>query len=122
MTGIVDTNMQASTMRYQQAGLAKMKGAVEDAAQQALKNNSGLDMEHIEETAQEFEAMFLTEMLRPMFEQVKPDPMFGGGKGEEVFQGLMLEEYGKQMAESGGIGLAEHVKAEMIRIQEAMQQ
>lgn len=69
--------------------------------------------------AQDFEAMYLTEMLRPMFDDVnKPDPMFGGGKGEEVFNGMMLDQYGKIMAKSGGVGIAKFVKDEMIKIQQ----
>lgn len=76
------------------------------------------DMAKIDAAAQEFEAMFVTEMLKPMFEELEPDPFFGGGKGEEIFQGMMLQEYGKIVAERGGIGIAGHVKAEMIRLQE----
>lgn len=74
----------------------------------------------IDEAAQDFEASFLTEMLRPMFEEVnQPDDLFGGGKGEEVFSNMMVDEYGKQMAARGGIGLASFVRDEMIRLQEA---
>lgn len=79
----------------------------------------GASLEQIEESAQEFEAMFLSEMLKPMFEGVmEPDSVFGGGKGEEVFSGMMLQEYGKLIAQRGGVGLADQVKAEMIRLQE----
>lgn len=77
----------------------------------------GMDTEKIDEAAQKFEAVFLTQMLKPMFEDLKPDPVFGGGQGEEVFQGMMLEQYGKIMAERGGIGIADHVRTEMIRMQ-----
>lgn len=81
---------------------------------------SPAQLKHIEEAAQDFEASFLTEMLRPMFEEVnQPDDLFGGGKGEEVFSNMMVDEYGKQMAARGGIGLASYVRDEMIRLQEA---
>lgn len=79
------------------------------------------DMQQIEKVAKDFEAVFLSEMFKPMFKGIKPDPMFGGGKGEEVFQGLMIQEYGKIVAERGGVGLADHVKAEIIRLQEEAQ-
>lgn len=78
------------------------------------------NMKEIEDAAKDFEAVFMSEMLKPMFAEVKTDPMFGGGKGEDVFQGMMISEYGKIMAERGGIGIADHVKEEMIRIQEAL--
>lgn len=68
--------------------------------------------------AQEFEAMYIAEMMKPMFEGLQVDPMFGGGKGEEVFRGMLLQEYGKVMTQSGGIGIADAVKRQMIEMQE----
>lgn len=113
MENLMSPDMTLATLR--QAEL-KVQRASETA-----KMAEDMDIKAIEEAAQEFEAMFLTEMLKPMFEGIEPDPMFGGGKGEEMFQGMMLEEYGKVMAARGGIGLADYVKAEMIRIQESAQ-
>ncbi|NQZ15090.1 MAG: rod-binding protein [Alphaproteobacteria bacterium] len=85
-----------------------------------IKNASrSKDMERIDEVAKDFEAMFVTEMMKPMFEGIKPDPMFGGGKTEEVFHGILLQEYGKLMAETGQLGIADNIKAELIRMQES---
>lgn len=81
-----------------------------------------LDMKRINETAREFEAMFMTEMLRPMFEDIKPDPTFGGGKGEEMFQSMMLDEYGKNMAAQGTLGIADLVKEQLIEMQSKAQE
>lgn len=67
--------------------------------------------------AKEFEAMFVAQMLQPMFEGLSTDGLFGGGKGEEIFRGFMIEEYGKMMAETGQLGIADNIKAEMIRMQ-----
>ncbi|PZQ48476.1 MAG: flagellar biosynthesis protein FlgJ [Micavibrio aeruginosavorus] len=84
----------------------------------SMSGNAGkLDMKKIEETAKDFEAMFVTEMLRPMFEGIKPDETFGGGKGEEIFSGMMLDEYGKSIAQSGTLGIADLVKAQLIEMQ-----
>ena len=80
---------------------------------------SAQQLSRIDAAAQDFEAMYLTEMLRPMFEDVnKPDPTFGGGKGEEIFNGMMLDHYGKIMASAGGVGIAKFVRDEMIKIQQ----
>jgi flagellar protein FlgJ len=68
--------------------------------------------------AKDFEAVYMSEMLKPMFATVKTDTMFGGGKAEETFRSLLLQEYGKKIAETGGLGLSKYVKAEMIRMQE----
>ncbi len=116
MSELLSTNTQIALMQASQADLSqRASGAsANKKAGAEIKN-----LEEIEAAAKDFEAMFISEMLKPMFEGVmKPDPMFGGGKGEEVFKGMMVQEYGKSIAEAGGIGLARHVKAEMIRIQE----
>ncbi len=73
---------------------------------------------NIDKSAQDFEAMFATQMLQPMFEGVGVDPTFGGGHGEEVMKSFMLQEYGKIIAKTGKLGIAHQVKTEMLRIQE----
>jgi Rod binding domain-containing protein len=73
---------------------------------------------NIEKTAHDFEAMFATQMLQPMFDSIKVDPTFGGGHGEEVMRSFMLQEYGKLIAKSGKLGIATQVKSEMLRAQE----
>jgi peptidoglycan hydrolase FlgJ len=72
----------------------------------------------VREAAQQFEASFLSQMLSHMFEGVGEDPMFGGGKGEEVFKSFLVDEYGKSVARAGGLGLADAVQKEMLRMQE----
>lgn len=76
-----------------------------------------LDMQRIEETAQDFEAMFLSEMLKPMFETVKVNETFGGGKGEEIFSGFLRDEYSKMLSLQGGVGIAGLVKEQLIEMQ-----
>ena len=41
---------------------------------------------------------------------VKPDSLFGGGHAEEIYRDMMMDEYGKVIADSGGIGVAENIK------------
>lgn len=71
--------------------------------------------------AQEFEAMFLAQMLRPIFEGIETDAMFGGGPGEKAYKGLLVEEYGKAIARAGGVGIADAVQAEILKLQESGQ-
>lgn len=90
-----------------------------DTKLRALKGAATIkDQATIEEAAKDFEALYITEMMKPMFEGIKPDDLFGGGKTEEIFQGLLLEEYGKLIAETGQLGIADAVKREMIKLQE----
>jgi Rod binding domain-containing protein len=86
--------------------------------EEMARNLKGKQAGQIDEAAKQFEAVFATEMLKPMFEGLKPDKTFGGGHAEEVYQGMMMEQYGKIMADRGGLGIADAVKHELLRIQE----
>ena len=69
------------------------------------------------ETAEKFEASFLSQMLKPMFEGIETDGPFGGGEAEGTWRSFMIDEMAKQTVRSGGIGLADTVVSEMIRMQ-----
>lgn len=69
------------------------------------------------DTAQKFEGQFLSIMMQQMFEGVKADGPFGGGVGEDMFRSLMTEQMGKQMAQSGGIGLSDTIQREILKLQ-----
>jgi Rod binding domain-containing protein len=72
----------------------------------------------IEKAAQDFEAVFLSQMLETMFAGVQTDGPFGGGPSEGIFRSLMVQEYGKVLANNGGIGLSDAIKRDMLRMQE----
>ena len=69
------------------------------------------------ETAEKFEASFLSQMLKPMFEGIETDGPFGGGEAEGTWRSFMIDEMAKQTVRAGGIGLADTVVSEMIRMQ-----
>ena len=87
-----------------------------------LPTRTTLSPEQVERTrksAQEFEAMAVAQMLQPMFSTVDTSKgVFGGGKGEAAWKPMMVEEMGKMLAKSGGIGIADAVLKEMLRMQE----
>lgn len=76
----------------------------------------------IDKISKDFEAMFATEMLQPMFKGVEVDSIFGGGHGEETMRLFLLREYGRVVADTGKLGVADKVKAQMLRAQESEQQ
>lgn len=71
------------------------------------------------ETAEEFEAVFISQMLAHMNMGVDADSAFGGGKGEEAFQSVMNEKYGEAVSEMGGIGIADAIYKEILKLQES---
>jgi flagellar protein FlgJ len=76
-------------------------------------------MAKMRQSAQDFEAMALGEMLKPMFDTVDTSKgLFGGGVGEATWKPMMVEEMAKSIAQNGGVGIANEVLQEMLRIQE----
>jgi len=110
-----------SLSKPQAAPIALNKTATLKSLQQgpiALNKKADIDMKKIDATAKDFEAMFVGEMMQPMFDTIEVDKNFGGGKGEEVYKSLMVQEYGKAIAETGQLGIADMVKQQMIDLQE----
>jgi flagellar protein FlgJ len=70
-------------------------------------------------TAEEFEAVFLSSIMQTLFSGVATDSVFGGGQTESVYRSMLLQEYGKAATQRGGIGIADAVQREMLRLQEA---
>ena len=72
----------------------------------------------IRRTAEDFEASFLSEMFKPMFQGLSTDGPFGGGDAENTWRSFMIDAMAKQTVKAGGVGLADTVMNEMIRMQE----
>ncbi|MFC4351142.1 rod-binding protein [Fodinicurvata halophila] len=104
-------------------GIARDNIAATNARQAAAKaekaGQNGSEMDpRIRETAQDFEAVFLSQMLAPMFEGLETEGYFGGGQAEGMYRSLLVDEIGKSVAQRGGIGIADTVAREMVKMQE----
>ncbi|HYM32833.1 MAG TPA: rod-binding protein [Candidatus Cybelea sp.] len=75
----------------------------------------------LHQTAQDFEAVFLSQVFQSMTAGLEADPVFGGGNAETVIRSMLYDQYGKEMAKSGGVGIASSVYREVLRMQEARQ-
>ncbi len=107
MTGLSNDNlfiMQAGNALREGRGLPNVKRA--ENIQQARK------------VAEDFEAVFLGQMLQPMFANIEAAEPFGGSSTEKMWRTMQVEEYGKALAKSGGIGLADAVFREILKTQE----
>ena len=89
------------------------------AAKELQNLTKGGDLKRMREVAKDFEAVFISQMLQPMFQDLGAEAPFGGGHGEDVWRSLQVQEYGKAIADAGGIGIADNVMREMIQMQEA---
>ncbi|MDE1939422.1 MAG: rod-binding protein [Alphaproteobacteria bacterium] len=98
-----------------QAAMALAKSAPLQAPQQTTNAAAA------KKAATAFEGVFISQFLGQMFDGISTDGPFGGGQGESMFRSLMLDEYGKQIAAQGGIGLASSVTQELLKTQEVRQ-
>ena len=108
--------MMSPTLHTDYSGLAieQQKNLMSNA-----KNSSS---DEIRQTAGDFEAFFLSRMVETMFEGISTDGMFGGGNGEKVFRSLLINEYGKAMAKTGTVGVADYVMKSILEMQEVQSQ
>ncbi len=100
--------------------LLRSVGQPDAAAGPAARPGAGspADPSQARALAEEFEAMFLAQMLAPMFENLRTDGPFGGGSSEAIYRSLMVQEYGNAIAEAGGLGIADNVQREILKLQE----
>ncbi len=68
--------------------------------------------------AEAFESVFLSTLLKPIFEELSENASMGGGSAETTWAGMLASEYAGEMARSGGIGIAQAVARELIALQE----
>ncbi len=76
------------------------------------------DEEQARKLARDFESFFLSQMLQPMFRDTAPEAPFSGGPGEDAWRSLQVDEYGKAIARSGGIGISDMIYREILKAQE----
>ena len=62
--------------------------------------------------------MFLAQMMSHMFAGLSTDGLFSGGQAEQVYRSMLMNEYGRIAAGSGGIGIADQVMSEILKTQE----
>ncbi len=84
----------------------------------ASAKNTRMSQPQIERTAKDFESMFVAQMLEQMFGDSVGSELFGDEETSDIYKGLMMEQYGKEIARAGGIGIADYVRRELLRLQE----
>ena len=76
--------------------------------QKALPNQNNIsDKEKLREAADEFESIFIQQMLKTMGETSIESDLLPKSEGEKVFQSMLDEQYSKMSAKSGSLGLGD---------------
>jgi flagellar protein FlgJ len=98
----------------QAAGKA-MNGLV-NKLQNDFLHPTGRDKQKLKETAQQFEGIFIKQLLDAMDKTIDRSGMLSGGHAEEMFRGMMNDEVSKKMAERNGLGLAQSIYRQVSQI------
>lgn len=88
-----------------------------DSAAVPLRGSAEANAQKAQQAAVDFEAVFLSQFLQSMGKGLSEDSLFG----REPFGSMLVDEYSKVLARSGGVGIASSVQKELLRLQEATQ-
>jgi len=84
--------------------------------------SSPAQMGHMRQQAQELEGVFLNTLMKEMFSSLKTDSSsMGGGFGEDTWRDMQAEQMANSVSEAGGIGLADSIMGDLLKIQEGSQ-
>ncbi len=86
--------------------LVRPGAAIESAAQTRQTEH-----DRMRSTSQQFEKMFVAEMLRLTELGGTIGGEFSGGFGEEAFKSFMIDAYAEQIADTGQFGIAQTIFA-----------
>jgi len=69
--------------------------------------------------AADFESVYVADAFKAMFKDVSVDPLNGkSDNSNETWRDMLIDQYAKDFVSKGGIGLADGIAAELIKIQE----
>ena len=78
-------------------------GVPSGTPQTATRPPPAADPAQIAESARDFEAMAIGQLLQPMFDTLKTaNGLFGGGAGEEAWKPMLVQAFAKQIGAHGG--------------------
>jgi len=101
------------------AALTAALAVAGSGASAAAAARQTMSLEKIKAVSSDFESVFLNNMLEEMFAGIGDDDPFGNSEGAATWRSLQVEEFGRAISRSGGIGLAEHVERQLIALQES---
>ena len=102
----IDNSVLNSTLTnaYQTAQSAKLGASTTNAK--------------IDKAAQDFEGMFISQMMNIMFQGVGSDPILGGGSAGKIYQSMMVDQYSKLVSERNVLGISDEIKSSLLKMQE----
>lgn len=77
-----------------------------EARLDAVSSRRDLERTRLKQATEDFESIFVKQMLDSMRKTVKKGDLFGGGFAETIYEDMLYERYADRIAESGTLGIA----------------
>ena len=93
-------------------GISNQSGNLAQLQLQNLRYElpQGTGEDRLRSVAEEFEAIFVKQMLESMRSTLNPDNrLVDTGMAGEIYEDMLYDEYAQTMAKSGGFGLADMI-------------
>ena len=86
----------------------EIKGMVPGKPEKAANLSPARQKEdkELELSCQQFETIFLSQLLTQMRQSIPKNDLFGDNKEKDIYQDMLGQEQAKAWSQSGGIGLA----------------
>lgn len=97
-----------------QAKHPSYNGRPDLALTEALTKVSPDTQRKLRAQAQDFEAMFLNSMFSQMTSGLKGDGPFGDTVGTGTWRAMLTDQYAKNFAQSGGVGVSQDVYRSLV--------
>ena len=81
------------------------------------------DPTHVKEVAQDFESLFIHQLLKEFDQTVHhEDSLLYAGHAEDVFRSMYNQELARVMAKAGGIGFADMIEKDVLAREESQRE
>jgi murein DD-endopeptidase MepM/ murein hydrolase activator NlpD len=87
--------------------LTSQGGRLEDKIRTAQGSTGGGQKQALKKVSQEFEAIFIGQLLKVMRETIEESGLFGGGFGKSIYTELFDQEISLGMARRGALGISD---------------
>lgn len=84
-----------------------MNSTVDSSISSGLRGSQSEDHKKLRQSTQDFEALFIKQMLNSMKKTVTKSGLLDGGMGQEIFEDMLYDEYAKKMSETANLGISE---------------
>jgi Rod binding domain-containing protein len=83
------------------------------------KNSKGNTAGSLKKTCEDFESLFIAQILKEMRDTIPKSGLVDGGQAEEIYTSLLDSHLSQEIAANGSMGLAQKLYEQLSKLQES---